>query len=122
MLNPPWKATEKNREITRDSPISFHQEITPAHTGIREDAYSLEQFSQKGSELRNKWNRWRQSAVTWVFVAHRMVHRAAEILLPEILLEIQKLKVYTRTMESQCIFYYVFIGILKFKKQWHCVN
>lgn len=121
-VKPTMKSCRKNREITRDSPISFHQEITPAHTSIREDAYSLEKCSQKGSELRNKWNRWRQSAVTWVFVAHRMVHRAAEFLLPEILLEIQKLKVYTRTMESQCIFYCVFIGILKFKKQCHCVN
>lgn len=111
------KSCRKNREITRDSPISFHQEIIPAHTSIREDAYSLEKLSQKGSELRNKWTRWRQSAVTWVFVAHRMGHRAAEFLLPDILLEIQKLKVYTRTMESQCIFYCVFIGILKFKKQ-----
>ena len=65
--------------------ISFHQEITPARTCIREDICSLEKFSQKGSELRNKWNRWRQSAVTWVFVAQRMVHRETEFLLPEIL-------------------------------------
>lgn len=48
----------------------------------------------------------------------KYVHRRERFLSPEPLLEIQKVKFYTRPMESESVFYFLFLCTLKFMKQW----